>query len=108
MLRVYLCDRNEYITGKKRVYKQKQKFAILENTHIIITQKESKVIHEQECEGYSRVFISTDSVQKCIHNCVLCKERGMGQENLNRPKRNAIKSTQLCVVLLLERTLPCS
>jgi hypothetical protein len=36
------------------------------------------------------------------------KERGMGQGNLNRPPRNAIKSTQLCVLLLLERTLPCS
>ena len=62
----------------------------------------------QQFEGYSSVFISTDSVQKCCPSCVLCKERGMGQGNLNRPPRNAIKSTQLCVVLLLERTLPCS
>jgi hypothetical protein len=41
-------------------------------------------------EGYSSVFISMNSVQKCCHSCVLWKERWVGRGNLNRPTRNVI------------------
>lgn len=44
---------------------------------MIIMQKESKVINEQEFEGHGNVFISTDSMQRRCHSCVLCKVRGV-------------------------------
>jgi hypothetical protein len=44
-----------------------------------ITQKESKVINEQEFEGHGNVFISTDCVQRRCHSYVLCKVRGVGK-----------------------------